>query len=99
ITTKDSRKKKLLRRMKLPSSNGIRPSWRFLMTLSRRYGSLSRSTGRRLNTQSKQAAPNKALQTDKGKLSCLLHAQKPRQLAFAAELNRYTSSAHRGGRR
>jgi len=33
-------------------------------------------------------APNKALQTDKGKLSCLLHAQKPRQLAFAAELGR-----------
>ena len=33
-------------------------------------------------------APNKALQTDKGKLSCLLHSQKPRQLAFAAELGR-----------
>jgi hypothetical protein len=32
--------------------------------------------------------PNKALQTDKGKVSCLLHAQKPRQLAFAAELGR-----------
>jgi hypothetical protein len=32
--------------------------------------------------------PNKALQTDKGKLSCLLHSQKPRQLAFAAELGR-----------
>jgi len=31
---------------------------------------------------------NKTLQTDKGKLSCLLHSQKPRQLAFAAELGR-----------
>ena len=30
--------------------------------------------------------PNKALQTDKVKLSCPLHSQKPRQLAFAAEL-------------
>ena len=29
---------------------------------------------------------NKALQTDKGNLSCLLRSQKPRQLAFAAEL-------------
>jgi hypothetical protein len=29
---------------------------------------------------------NKALQTDKVNLSCLLHSQKPRQLAFAAEL-------------
>jgi hypothetical protein len=26
---------------------------------------------------------------DKGKLSCLLHSQKPRQLAFAAELGRW----------
>jgi hypothetical protein len=32
--------------------------------------------------------PNKALQPDKGKLSYLLHSQKPRQLAFAAELGR-----------
>lgn len=32
--------------------------------------------------------PNKALQTDKANMSCLLHAQKPRQLAFAAELGR-----------
>lgn len=32
---------------------------------------------------------NKALQTDKVKLSCLLHSQKPRQLAFAAELGRW----------
>ena len=32
--------------------------------------------------------PNKALQTDEGKLSCLLHSQRPRQLAFAAELRR-----------
>jgi hypothetical protein len=31
----------------------------------------------------------KALQTDKGKQSCLLHSQKPRQLTFAAELGRY----------
>jgi hypothetical protein len=30
--------------------------------------------------------PKKALQTDKGKLSRLLRAQEPRQLAFAAEL-------------
>jgi hypothetical protein len=35
-----------------------------------------------------QVTPNKALQTDKGNLSCLLHSQKPRQLAFAAELGR-----------
>ena len=34
------------------------------------------------------APPNKALQTDKGKLSCLLHSQKLRQLAFADELGR-----------
>ena len=32
--------------------------------------------------------PNKALQTDKGKLSRLLRSQKPRQLTFAAELGR-----------
>ena len=32
--------------------------------------------------------PNTALQSDKGKLSCLLHSQKSRQLAFAAELGR-----------
>ena len=31
---------------------------------------------------------NKTLQPDKGKLSCLLHSQKSRQLAFAAELGR-----------
>ena len=31
-------------------------------------------------------AQHKALQTSKGKLSCLLHSQKPRRLAFAAEL-------------
>jgi len=43
-------------------------------------------------------APNKALQTDKVKLSCHLHSQKPRQLAFAAELGRYTSfPEERGG--
>lgn len=33
---------------------------------------------------------NTALQTDKDKLSCLLHVQKPHQLAFAAELGRWT---------
>jgi hypothetical protein len=32
------------------------------------------------------APSNKALQTDKGKLSCLLPTQKTRQFAFAAEL-------------
>jgi hypothetical protein len=32
--------------------------------------------------------PNTALQTDKDKLSCISHSQKPRQLAFAAELGR-----------
>ena len=32
--------------------------------------------------------PNKALQTDKVKLTRLLHSQKARQLAFAAELGR-----------
>ena len=31
---------------------------------------------------------NKALQTEKDKLSRLLHSQEPRQLAFAAELGR-----------
>jgi hypothetical protein len=31
---------------------------------------------------------NKALQTDKGKLACLLPSQKPRQLAFSADLGR-----------
>jgi hypothetical protein len=39
-----------------------------------------------------QMPSNKALQTDKGQLSCLLHSQKPRQLAFAAELGRYAAS-------
>ena len=34
------------------------------------------------------APPNKAPQTDKVKLSRLLHSQEPRQLAFAAELGR-----------
>jgi hypothetical protein len=32
--------------------------------------------------------PDKVLQTDKVNLSCLLHPQKSRQLAFAAELGR-----------
>lgn len=32
---------------------------------------------------------DRAPQTDKGKLSCLLYSQKPRQLAFAAELGRW----------
>lgn len=40
---------------------------------------------------------NKELQTDKGKLSCLLRAQKPRQLAFVAELGRYASRPVRTG--
>jgi hypothetical protein len=35
------------------------------------------------------ALPNNWLQTDKGTLSCLLQSQKPRQLAFAAERQRY----------
>ena len=35
-----------------------------------------------------KAPPNKALQADKGKLSWLLHSQKPRQPAFAADLGR-----------
>jgi hypothetical protein len=35
---------------------------------------------------------NKALQTDKDKLSRLLHSQEPRQLALAAELGRYAAS-------
>jgi hypothetical protein len=39
----------------------------------------------------KATPPNQALQTDKGKLSCLLHSQKPRQLAFAAELGRWAA--------
>jgi hypothetical protein len=38
------------------------------------------------------AAPrNKALQTDKVNLLRLLHSQKPRQLAFAAELGRWAT--------
>jgi hypothetical protein len=37
---------------------------------------------------SSKAPPNKALQTDKAKLSRLLHSQESRQLAFAAELGR-----------
>ena len=38
-----------------------------------------------------QLPSNKALQTDKDNLSCLLHSQKSRQLDFAAELGRYAS--------
>ncbi len=38
--------------------------------------------------QGERVRPNKALQTDKVKLSRLLHSQEPRQLAFAAELGR-----------
>ena len=34
---------------------------------------------------------NKALQTDKDKLSRLLHSQESRQPAFAAELGRYAA--------
>jgi hypothetical protein len=36
-------------------------------------------------------ASNKALQSDKVNLSCLLLSQKSRQFAFAAELNRYVA--------
>ena len=39
----------------------------------------------------RQVAPNKSLQTDKGKLSCPLLAQGPRQLAFEAELVRWAA--------
>lgn len=35
--------------------------------------------------------PNKALQSGKANLSCLSLSQKPRQLAFAAELERYVA--------
>jgi hypothetical protein len=38
----------------------------------------------------KRATYNTALQTDKVNLSYLLHPQRPRELAFAAELGRYT---------
>ena len=37
--------------------------------------------------------PNTALQSDKGKLSCRLHSQKPRQFAFAAQLNRWATES------
>jgi hypothetical protein len=39
-----------------------------------------------MNTYTNVMAPNKAPQTDK--MSCVLHSQTPRQLAFAAELGR-----------
>jgi hypothetical protein len=35
-----------------------------------------------------QTPSNKTLQTDKDNLSRLLHSQKPRQVAFTAELGR-----------
>jgi hypothetical protein len=35
--------------------------------------------------------PNKSLQADKGKLSRYLRAHMTRQLAYAAELNRWAS--------
>jgi hypothetical protein len=35
--------------------------------------------------------PDKGLQTDKGTLSCTLHSQTSRQLAFAAELGRWAA--------
>jgi uncharacterized glyoxalase superfamily protein PhnB len=41
--------------------------------------------------QEVQLRSNKALQTDKVYLSCLLHSQKARWLAFAAELGRYSA--------
>jgi hypothetical protein len=37
------------------------------------------------------AAAKKFLQTDKNKLSCILHSQKPRQLVLAAEERRYAA--------
>ena len=46
------------------------------------------SGGIRFDSGTVIVPPNKALQTDKGKLSRLLHSQEPRQLAFAAELGR-----------
>jgi hypothetical protein len=56
----------------------IKPSWRFLLTLFRRYESLLRSTERRRNQRSpRQTAPSKAMQTDKVKQTCLLQSQKP----------------------
>ena len=68
------------------------------MTLCRRYANSLRSTERRPSPRTEQTAPNKALQTDKVKLSRLLRSQEPRQFAFAAELGCYTSAACRGGR-
>lgn len=44
--------------------------------------------GRKDLSRGEEMPPDRALQTDRGKLSCLLHSQKPRQLAFAAELGR-----------
>jgi hypothetical protein len=46
---------------------------------------------RLLDCMDRAVTPNKALQTDKGNLSCLLHSQKPRQLASAAELGRWAA--------
>jgi hypothetical protein len=43
--------------------------------------------------------PNKALQTDKGNLSCLLHSQRPRQPAFATELGHYATKMTRHRRK
>jgi hypothetical protein len=42
--------------------------------------------GRKSTLEGAHMPSNKALQTDKDKLSCLSQSQKPRQLAFAAEL-------------
>lgn len=39
-------------------------------------------------TKTVAATPNKVLQMDKDKLSYLLHTQKPRQFAFAADRER-----------
>jgi hypothetical protein len=47
---------------------------------------LQRAYGPQLKLMNAQKETYKALQTDKGKVSRLLHSQESRQLAFAAEL-------------
>jgi hypothetical protein len=53
--------------------------------LQRKHSGRSQAAGVEVR---KNRLPDKALQTDKGKLSRLLHSQGSRQLAFAAELGR-----------
>jgi hypothetical protein len=43
------------------------------------------------SSRKEEMLSNNALQSDKVNLSCLLLSQNPRQLAFAAELDRYVS--------